>query len=145
MDTITITGIAGYDGDYPFDGSYFTNKELHTIKRLAGVRAGEIQAALAAGDNDLVVAFAAIALERNGKAVQEQVLWDAHVGSITIAFAAPEPEEDDPELPPAQRRDDAANESVNRTPSGATSDAGSESRENGQSRTGLQPSELSAA
>ena len=94
MDQIVITGIAGYNGEYDLDASYFTNKELHTIKKLAGVRAGEIQAAFAAGDNDLIVALAAIALERNGKAVHEQVLWDAKVGCIMLVGESVEEEEE---------------------------------------------------
>ena len=139
--TITVTGIPGYDGEYPLDLSYFTNKDLHTIKRIAGVRAGEIQAAVDADDNDLAVAFTVIALERNGKAVHEQVLWDAKVGCIAIDHKTAEAEAD--AVPPAPGSDGSVSEK--NASSGPPSSDGSDPQENGQSRTGLQASELSAA
>lgn len=139
MDKIVITGIAGYDGEYPFDASYFTNGELHTIKRMAGVRAGEIQASFEAGDNDLVVAIAAIALERNGKVLHEQALWNAKAGCIEVV-----PAEDDARPPESQpANDESAGE--RKPSSGQPLSDGSVPPENGQSRTGLRPSELSAA
>lgn len=144
MDKIIIDGIAGYNGEYEFDAGYFTNEELHTIKRVAGVRAGELQDALAAMDSDLVVAFAAVALKRNGKAVHEQLLWAANFGAIRLEFDAEVPEED-AELPPPQGPGDSESEDENRPSSGPTSNGDSDPPENGQSRTGLHPSELSAA
>jgi hypothetical protein len=143
MSSIKITGIGrAYDGEYPFDGTYFTNKELHTIKRMSGVRAGEIPAALEAGDNDLVVALTMIALERNGKVVHEDVLWNAKVGCIEAMLGEAEDEADDAD-PPTPGLDESSSEK--KPSSGLSSDDGSASPENGQSRTGLQPSELSAA
>lgn len=139
MDKIVITGIAGYDGEYPFDATYFTNKELHTIKRIAGVRAGEIQAAFVAGDNDLIVAFAVLALERNGKALHEEVLWNAHVGCIEAQLGE---REDDAADPPALGSEESENE--NKLSSGPTLSDVSALPENGLSRTGLLASELSA-
>jgi hypothetical protein len=143
VDKIVISGIKGYDGEYEFDASYFTNRELHRIKQMSGVRAGEILAAFAAGDNDLVVAVAAIALERNGKAVHEAALWDAKVGSIEVQLGAADEEED--ALPPAPAPEDSGSESAKPASSGLTSNDGSETPANGQSRTGIQASELSAA
>jgi hypothetical protein len=142
MSMIRITGIGrAYDGEYPFDGTYFTNRELHTIKRMAGIRAGEIPDALAAGDNDLVVALTVIALERNGKVVHEDALWNANVGCIE-AVLGEEDEADDAD-PPTPGLDESNSEKT--LSSGLSSEDGSASPENGQSRTGLQPSELSAA
>lgn len=139
MESIVIKGIAGYDGEYPFDASYFTNKELHTIKTHSGVRAGEIQQAFAAGDNDLIVAFAAIALERNGKVVHADVLWNAKVGAIELVLGEDEVDAD----PPTLGLDESSSE---RKPlSGETSDADSESPENDRSPTGQRPSVRSVA
>lgn len=136
---IIITGIPGYNGEYDIDLSYLTNKDLHTVKRIAGVRAGEIQAALDAEDNDLAVAFTVIALERNGKAVHEQVLWDAKVGCIELQGDKVE----DDAVPPTPGLDE--NESEKTPPSGATSDDDSESPENDRSPTGPRPSVRSVA
>lgn len=84
MDTIKISGIPGHDGDYQIDASFFTNRELHKIKQLSGVRAGELQEALNAGDSDVIVAVAVIAMQRNGKAVNEDAIWDAPAGGIAF-------------------------------------------------------------
>lgn len=141
MAKIIITGIAGYNGEYDIDLAYLTNKDLHTIKRIAGVRAGEIQAALNAEDNDLAVAFTVIALERNGKAVHEDVLWNAQLGCINLQ-GDPVAEEEDA-LPPPNGPEDDGSESVRKPSSGPDLSEGSGHLENGQSRTGLRPSELS--
>ena len=111
MSSIKITGIGrAYDGEYPFDGTYFTNRELHTIKRMSGVRAGEIPAALEAGDNDLVVALTMIALERNGKVVNEDVLWNANVGCIEAMLGEGEVDEADDADPPTVGLDESKSE-----------------------------------
>jgi hypothetical protein len=141
MSSIKVTGIGrAYDGEYELDGSYFTNKELHTIKKLAGIRAGEIPEALEAGDNDLIVALTVIALERHGTVVNEDVLWNAKVGCIEAILGDDQEDEADPPTPGL----DESN-SEKKPSSGLSSEDGSASPENGQSRTGLQPSELSAA
>lgn len=95
MDKMRITGIPPYDGEYDFDGSYFTNRELHTIKRISGVRGGEIDQALDAGDSDVIVAMAVITLERAGKNPDENTIWDAKAGGISLILA-----EDGDALPP---------------------------------------------
>jgi hypothetical protein len=143
MDKIVITGIGrAYDGEYDFDPSYFTNKELHTIKRMTGVRAGEIQAAFGAGDNDMIVAFAAIALERAGKSVYEETLWNAKVGCIELVSGTPQQEEGDDADPPTPALEEKL--TGEKPSSGLASSDDSARQENGQSRTGIQPSELSA-
>lgn len=140
MDRIVISGIRGYDGEYPFDATYFTNKEFHTIKRLAGIRAGEIKAAFDSGDNDLIVAFAVIALERSGKTVFEEVLWNANVGCISLEG---DPQTGDDADPPTQSSEDDRSEKNNS--SGPSSKNGSDPQENDQSLTGPLISEPSAA
>lgn len=105
MDKIVITGIPPYDGEYPFEGNY-TMRELHTIKRLANVRAGELMDALEAGDSDIVVAAALIALQRAGKNPDENDIWDAQMGAIQLV-AGEEP--DDPANPTTLERPDDPN------------------------------------
>lgn len=86
-DRIIIKGIPPYDGEYPITFDVLSMEELHTIKRISGVRAGEIREAIKAGDSDLVVAFAVIAMERAGKTVDEDVLWKSKGGAIDVAVA----------------------------------------------------------
>lgn len=142
MAKIIITGIPGYNGEYDIDLSYLTNKDLHTVKRIAGVRAGEIQAALDAEDNDLAVAFTVIALERNGKAVHEDVLWNAKVGCIELQGDKKTEDEDDA-VPPTPGLDES--ESERKPLSGETSAGDSESPENDRSPIGPRPSVRSVA
>ena len=72
------------NGSFEFDPSYFTNRELHTLKQEAKVRAGEIMDAFAAGDTDLLVVFAYIALRRAGRDIPIDALWDLEAGKITF-------------------------------------------------------------
>lgn len=63
----------------------FTNRELHLIKQIAGVRAGELFDAMEAGDNDLVVALAHLAIKRAGRNQPTlDMLWDLAPGEIEI-------------------------------------------------------------
>ena len=102
---IIIDGIHGFDGTYEMsDDIGWTNRELHIIKRISGVRAGEIVEALQAGDNDVIVAIAVIAVRQSGKDWQafETVVWESESGSIIV----PDKEDDDavpsiPSPPPA--------------------------------------------
>jgi hypothetical protein len=81
---VTIEGVFGLDGEWPIDTTYFTNRELHEIKKISGVRAGELSEALEAGDSDLIVCIAHIALARNGKTLPIDALWEAEAGKIRI-------------------------------------------------------------
>lgn len=78
-----IEGVPPYDGEYPFPAN-FTNREFHFIKLHAGIRADELEEAAGAGDNDLVVVFACIALQRAGLEPKIDALWDAQLGKITV-------------------------------------------------------------
>jgi hypothetical protein len=93
LSTIVLTGIPGFDGSYEIDFGRFTNRELHVIKQLAGVRLGELSDAFAAGDNDVLLAIAKIAVKRAGKDIPDELLWEAEMGSIT--FDVSDLEEDD--------------------------------------------------
>jgi hypothetical protein len=81
---LKIEGVPPYDGDYNLDIAAFTGTELHTIKEISGVRAGELQEGLQAGDYDLVVAFTVIVLQRAGRDVDPAEIMAATVGAITV-------------------------------------------------------------
>lgn len=135
-DKIRLEGVFPYDGEYEMDLSYFTMRELHTIKKVAGVRAGELGEALEAGDSDVVVAIALIALQRAGKQVSEDIIWDAPAGKVTlVAGEEEEADEDDPPTPQAVEPNGS---------SGVSSRPGSASPVSDQSPTGQQRSDTSA-
>jgi hypothetical protein len=109
--SIKIEGVPPYDGEYEIDMN-FTNRDLHTIKQVAGVRAGDLNDALEHRDLDLVVALAVNALRRVGKPVDMDTLWDAQAGLITlvadVADAVPPPQ---PSVEPSESASGAPNSS----------------------------------
>jgi hypothetical protein len=96
-----IEGILGASGEYPFDLDErpFTSGELHLLKEISGVRAGELMEAMEAGDTDIMVALAMIVLNRHGKTVPLRLLWESTLGQLTFDFQS-EPEEEDDDVPP---------------------------------------------
>lgn len=81
---IKIVGVSeNVDGEWELDDE-LDYGAFRTIKQVAGLRASEVNDALEAGDADLVVAFAMIALEQNGRTYQANELWRAKIGSITL-------------------------------------------------------------
>jgi len=111
MHQVTIQNVPGYDGTYELETSWLTNRELHQIKRISGVRAGELAEAAAAGDNDVVVAFAAIAIKRAGHPIPFEtltdLLMDAQTGSILVADEDDEPEDETAPLPQDSEKEPA--------------------------------------
>jgi hypothetical protein len=83
MPKIVITGVPGIDGEYPLE-LVFTHRDFRTIKQVAGVRASEVMEAINAGDLDVIVALAEIAMRRSGKAHNIDDLWDSEAGSISL-------------------------------------------------------------
>lgn len=80
---LTIEGIPPYDGDYSMDET-FTNREMHRIKELCGLRGGEVFDALVSADMGGYVAVATVLLERGGVIVDPDLLWDAPSGKIRL-------------------------------------------------------------
>lgn len=113
MGKITIEGVGrGVDGEYEFDHTTFKQREYHLIKTVAGVRALEMEDAINAGDLDLVVAFAKIALERAGKVnVPIEMLWEAEVGQLSWDPGEPEEDEELEKLPLTQEPASSASDS----------------------------------
>jgi hypothetical protein len=140
---LTVTGLGKLDGEYPFDyvgmqtmghPEQLTNREGRTIKRMSGVRAGELNDALEAGDTDVLVALAKVIMERAGRYVDEDALWDSPMASA-LRFewtADDEEDEGDAEGPPAESSprppEPDSNESLSSTSeaSGTSSTTGSE-------------------
>ena len=113
MAKLTIENLAPWDGDYQFDDGFFTNRELHRIKEISGIRAGEIFDALAAGDTDLSVALAAVITARHDVRVDVDDLWKAKLGDISIDWGA----DAGPPDPPAPESEPTENESSSGTDS----------------------------
>ena len=136
-----IDDLPPFTGKHPLDISYFTNRELHTIKRLAGIRAGELEEAFEAGDTDLILAFAVIALERNGIQVGKQAeeeLWNAPLGKMQLVIEEDEPAEDDagPPAIPNSSGETLSGGDENKPSSGVVSNGDGASPENDPSPTG---------
>lgn len=109
------------DGEYEFElidlitvgrpGS-LTNREAHVIKVMSGIRAGEIVDGIVYSDNDLLVALATVILNRAGKTVNEEKLWDAKIGCLDwdiemlkVKDDKPGEAEADPPVTPAEPGD----------------------------------------
>jgi hypothetical protein len=107
MDKFVIKDVHPHvDGEYPFDlgeliGS-FTNREWNIVKELSGVRRGEFREALAANDNDVIVALVYIVLRRAGIEGKQiiDLLWDAAEGQIDYVEGDAEEETAGPPTPP---------------------------------------------
>lgn len=84
MPAVVIKGCSPWDGTYEFDDFAFTNRELFEIKKLSGIRAGELIEALEANDTAAYVGVGIIVLARAGKVVDPDDLWNAPVGSIAL-------------------------------------------------------------
>jgi hypothetical protein len=88
------------DGEYEFPAN-LTRREWRTMKRVSqGVRPLELEAALAALDQDVLIAFAMIAMERAGKPQHENVFLDAS-GDAVIRILDEDAEKEDEDRPPA--------------------------------------------
>lgn len=98
---IVLTDLKPYDGEYPLEIETLTMNDLRTVKRLSGVRAGEIGDALGANDTDVILALAVVAADRAGKTLSEEKLWNAQFGSIKLIIDEGAEEGADAEVPPA--------------------------------------------
>lgn len=111
-DKLRVKGLGPkLDGEYPCNLTgmllestphTLTNREGHRVKVMSGVRAGELWESMTAGDNDVLLALAAIVLTRAGKNFDDEQLWDAPMGSgLEFEVADRVEEEADDEDPPA--------------------------------------------
>lgn len=93
--------------------SSYTYREMSRIKTITGLRAGEIQQALEAGDSEVIIAIAVIAAERSGDTIDINKIEDLEFGAISVAdepdptqaadgvAAIEEPSSSTPEIPAA--------------------------------------------
>jgi hypothetical protein len=136
MNKLVVSGIPSLDGTYEFeDFATFTNRELHRIKMMTGLRVGEFQEAFEVGDNDVLVALAMVVLTRTGKEVDDDLLWDAPAGVLVFDFS----EEADPTQGSGTPSEPSESES-DESEQSATGNGGqtpSESPESDRSLTGL--------
>jgi len=135
-DKLIVKGLGNLNGEYEFDlyellgigtATSLTNRELHRIKTMTGIRAGELLESLAAGDNDAIVALSAVILARRGKTFSDDRLWDAPAESA-LAF-----EIADRDVDPTKPAED---EQTSQLSGGGSSSPPSDKQGNGQSRTG---------
>ena len=148
MDVIITNLDRSIDGEWTLELP-LDFEEYHEIKRLTGLRSNELQEAFAAGDLDLNLAWAWLALRRAGRQVNVDILWKAKAGQILLRFPEPEPEKKEvvpPGVDPPQSLPDEPGgngaSSESETTSGATSPTTSEDQpEIDPSRTGPPNSE----
>jgi hypothetical protein len=122
-DRIVIEGMPRFNGEYPVDltDRPFTMREFHLIKKISGARAGELIDAMAAGDTDVIVALAVIALIRNQKIGKEQALpvsealLESDIGSIVYLGD----EEAEPVPPPSETGEPGSSEPSSPTSNGS--------------------------
>ena len=93
--------------------SAYTYREMGRIKTITGLRAGEIEQALVAGDSEVIIAIAVIAAERSGDTIDMNKIEDLEFGAISVAdepdptqaadvvAATEEPSSSPPEIPAA--------------------------------------------
>jgi hypothetical protein len=92
---ISIGGTGLFDGEYELDldGQPLDHYDAHVIKRIAGVRGGEMEDALRAGDTDMIVALAVVALLRAEKIKDSEIdgatkaVYRAPLGEIMLVGA----------------------------------------------------------
>ncbi len=120
MPTVKIEGCGYLDGEYPLDLN-FTHRDFREIKQISGMRANEVQGALEAGDLDVVVAIAAIAMRKNNKRYELDDLWDTGAGAISLEMDEEEEEVPLTMPPPSSKNDGGESNDSSRTPSGLSS------------------------
>lgn len=140
MPKITVDGVPGLNGQYLLELTEgFTNGDLHTIKKISGVRAAEIGEAFEKRDNDLIVALTILAIRKTGRIIPDDALWDAKVGAITFEDTELErvAAEELNGLPPESRPDGGGPTTANASSSGNGSSDDGDQQEVHPSPTGV--------
>lgn len=93
MNSVEIVGIPPWDGRYDFPDDWtFTNRELHRIKQISDIRAGELFDALENNDRAAYVGVAVVVLARHEKHVDPDDFWDAPAGGIRLLLGGADPD-----------------------------------------------------
>lgn len=145
-DKFRVSGVSPrLDGEYEIDlGEFFNGDELHFIKQRSGVRAGELDEAFKAGDYDVILAMAVIAMRRAGTDVDPDIIWKAQVGKIDFVADEQEADAGPPASPPQSESGGRRSEDGENKSSGESSSITGDPPANGQSRTGIQASAIGA-
>ncbi len=98
--TITLThDNPAIAGTFPFPRLDDLNgAELHRIKVVSGVRAGELPEALEAGDFDVILGIVGVALERAGRKVPNEALMTLKPAGVVVEGAFEEEDSAEPPL-----------------------------------------------
>jgi hypothetical protein len=124
-----ISGILPYDGEYELDLAYFTNREWHLIRNIAGVYPPDLMYALAQRDAGCIVALGLIVLDREGhEDVERDLLWDAPAGKMTLDLTPPEEEGGSP----LAEKIDSSDEPSETSPGANTESSGADSPNDGE-------------
>lgn len=150
-DKLIVSGVhEDIDGEHPCDilgmltvghPNSLTNRELHKIKVMTGIVAGNLFDAINNGDMDATVGFAAVILDRNSKSYQEDWLWDAPMGA-SLRFEIRQGE--DEEIPPAKGVPESTPTESEERSGGGSSKPVSAPPVNDPKPTGDRPSDTSA-
>ncbi len=100
-----VLKVPPWEGRYEFEDWRLTQRELHEIKLLSGVRAAELIEALYAGDRAACLGLAIVILDRHDKVVTAEDLWDSKVDEIVIDFTMTKADDADPPTQPAAEGD----------------------------------------
>ena len=141
MDKVVIQDVPPYDGEYDIDIGTLTNRELHTIKKVTGLRGGELAEGLVTLDTDVFLGIAYVALQRHGQEPLAEVLYEATIGKIRLELGY---DEVPPSTPQGKQNGKDDLPSAESASSGDDSKDDSESPENSPSPTGPHPSETTA-
>ena len=150
-DKLIVKGVhEGIDGEHQCDilgmltvghPESMTNRELHRIKVMTGILAGDLMDAINNSDMDASVALAAVILERKGKEFRDDWLWDAPMGAgITFDIRAAKGDD----IPPPDDALESTPIGASETSGGVPSQPSSESQESGPSPTGSPSTDTSA-
>lgn len=151
-DKLIVKGIhESIDGEHPCDilgmltvghEESMTNRELHKIKVMTGILAGDLMDAINKSDMDASVALTAVILDRHGKSYQEDWLWDAPMGAgLTFEIRQAKEQENIPEAGGVPKSTPTVEPESS---GGGPSVPSAESQDSGLSPTGSQPMDTSA-
>lgn len=139
MPTLIVKDVdSRLDGEYDCKLDDLTNREFHLIRQMSGIAPTGVVGGLLSQDVGLVVALSTVVLEREGKTVNVEALWDAQHGSLVFDFTTDEVDVSPPEQPPSGGNETENNgESGNASPSsGGSSPKSSGSRRRAPKATG---------
>lgn len=141
MDKVVIADVPPYDGEYDIDIGTLTNRELHTIKKVTGLRGGELAEGLVTLDTDVFLGIAYVALERHGHKPLAEVLYEATIGKIRLELGYDEVPPSMPQEKPNGKSDLPSEQNES---SGGDLKDDSDSPESSPSPTGLRRSVTTA-